>query len=72
MIEVEPGNSDVVYVMGDFDLGPIFNKFDEDPVGDILNGYVFKSTNGGETFTFYRSFPRLQGGCLLTLKTLMN
>ncbi len=59
MIEVEPGNSDVVYVMGDFDLGPIFNKFDEDPVGDILNGYVFKSTNGGETFTFLQEFPAL-------------
>ena len=53
MIEVEPGNSDVVYVMGDVDTqvdGFQFNR---------TRGFVFKSTDGGEQFELVGDFANL-------------
>ena len=53
MIEVEPGNSDVVYVMGDVDTqvdGFQFNR---------TRGFVFKSTDGGEKFELIGDFANL-------------
>ena len=53
MIEVEPGNSDVVYVMGDVDTqvdGFQFNR---------TRGFVFKSTDGGEQFELMGDFANL-------------
>ena len=53
MIEVEPGNSDVVYVMGDVDTqvdGFQFNR---------TRGFVFKSTDGGEKFEIIGDFANL-------------
>ena len=53
MIEVEPGNSDVVYVMGDVDTqvdGFQFNR---------TRGFVFKSTDGGDQFELVGDFANL-------------
>ena len=53
MIEVEPGNSDIVYVMGDVDTqvdGFQFNR---------TRGFVFKSTDGGEKFELIGDFANL-------------
>ena len=53
MIEVEPGNSDIVYVMGDVDTqvdGFQFNR---------TRGFVFKSTDGGEQFELVGDFANL-------------
>ena len=53
MIEVEPENSDVVYVMGDVDTqidGFQFNR---------TRGFVFKSTDGGEQFELVGDFANL-------------
>ena len=53
MIEVEPGNSDVVYIMGDVDTqvdGFQFNR---------TRGFVFKSTDGGEQFELVGDFANL-------------
>ncbi|MQG08815.1 MAG: hypothetical protein FI675_00140, partial [SAR202 cluster bacterium] len=53
MIEVEPGNSDVVYVMGDVDTqvdGFQFNR---------TRGFIFKSTDGGEKFEIIGDFANL-------------
>ncbi len=53
MIEIEPGNSNVVYVMGDVDTqveGFQFNR---------TRGFVFKSTDGGEQFELVGDFANL-------------
>ncbi len=53
MIEVESGNSDVVYVMGDVNTqvdGFQFNR---------TRGFVFKSTDGGEQFELVGDFANL-------------
>ena len=53
MIEVEPGNSDIVYVMGDVDTqvdGFQFNR---------TRGFVFKSTDGGDQFELVGDFANL-------------
>ena len=53
MIEVEPGNSDVIYVMGDVDTqvdGFQFNR---------TRGFVFKSTDGGDQFELVGDFANL-------------
>jgi hypothetical protein len=53
MIEVEPGNSDVVYVMGDVDTQVVGFQFNR------TRGFVFKSTDGGEQFELVGDFANL-------------
>jgi photosystem II stability/assembly factor-like uncharacterized protein len=53
MIEVEPGNSDVVYVMGDVDSQVDGFQFTR------TRGFVFKSTDGGEQFELVGDFANL-------------
>ncbi len=53
MIEVEPGNSNVVYVMGDVDTNVDGFQFNR------TRGFVFKSTDGGEQFELVGDFANL-------------
>ena len=53
MIEVEPNNSNIVYVMGDVDTQVDGFQFSR------TRGFVFKSTDGGEQFELVGDFANL-------------
>ena len=53
MIEVEPDNSNIVYVMGDVDTQVDGFQFSR------TRGFVFKSIDGGEQFELVGDFANL-------------
>ena len=51
MIEINPNNENEMYVMGDYETGYDGYNF------SIVRGFVFKSTDGGESFRLTGDFP---------------
>ncbi|MDR9418661.1 T9SS type A sorting domain-containing protein [Gracilimonas sp.] len=52
-IEVQPGNSDIVFVMGENHTGEWGTEFER------VKGFIYKSTDGGENFTLMHEFNSL-------------
>lgn len=52
-IEITPGNSNSVYVMGETHTGEWGNEFER------VNGFVYHSSDGGETFSLLAEFNSL-------------
>lgn len=52
-IAVEPGNSSVVYVMGEIPTGKPGDEFER------VRGFIYRSTDGGASFTMLREFASL-------------